>query len=128
MVLSDHPAQASPSDASHRVSEGGLGCLELVRAHRLAETLKHLRPSYRIVATSPEGQRELARLPKGDGPFALILGNEEKGSPKATLAACDEIVAIPGAGRIQSLNVAASAAILLYALSAGSQVPPRPDG
>src|SRR5262249_49922314 len=34
MVLSDHPAQALPSDASYRVSEGGLEHLELHRAAR----------------------------------------------------------------------------------------------
>jgi TrmH RNA methyltransferase len=46
--------------------------------------------------------------------MALILGNEEQGLAAATLAACDEIVTIPGGGRIQSLNVAAAAAILIY--------------
>jgi RNA methyltransferase, TrmH family len=121
LLLSDHPDQASPSDASHRVSEGGLVCLELSRIHRFPETLKHLKASYRIVAAAPGRHREIASLRKGDKPFALLLGNEEEGLPRATLAACDDIVAIPGAGRIQSLNVAASAAILLYALSAGSQ-------
>jgi TrmH RNA methyltransferase len=34
----------------------------------------------------------------------------------ATLYACDEIVTIPGSGWVQSLNVAATAAILLHAL------------
>jgi hypothetical protein len=46
----------------------------------------------------------------------LVLDNEEGGLPQGTLEACEEIVTIPGAGLVQSLNVAASAAILLYAL------------
>jgi len=50
----------------------------------------------------------------GGKPVALILGNEEKGLDPATLAACDEVVTIPGSGRVQSLNVAAAAAILIY--------------
>jgi TrmH RNA methyltransferase len=33
------------------------------------------------------------------------------------MAACDQIWSIPGSGRVQSLNVAAAAAILLYLLS-----------
>jgi TrmH RNA methyltransferase len=45
----------------------------------------------------------------------LVLGNEEDGLRPATLKACDEIVTIPGSGLVQSLNVAASAAILIYA-------------
>jgi TrmH RNA methyltransferase len=46
-----------------------------------------------------------------------VLGNEEHGLPRATLAACDEIVTISGSGLVQSLNVSASAAILMYALA-----------
>lgn len=42
------------------------------------------------------------------------------GLPPATLKACEELVTIPGAGRVQSLNVAASAAILLQALCKGA--------
>jgi TrmH RNA methyltransferase len=118
MLLSDHPAQASPSDAAYRVSEGGLDQLELHRAVRLPEALKRLKPHYRVVATALGPHRVLGTLVRGDKPFALVLGNEEAGLPKATLAACDDIVVIPGSGRIQSLNVAASAAILLYTVAA----------
>ncbi|HMK80706.1 MAG TPA: RNA methyltransferase, partial [Xanthobacteraceae bacterium] len=117
LVLSDHPAQASPSDASHRVAEGGLEYLALYRVDGIAAALKQLKAYYRVVAAAPGKHRDLSALPRGEKPFALVLGNEEEGLPRATLAACEEIVAIPGAGRIQSLNVAASAAILLYALS-----------
>jgi TrmH RNA methyltransferase len=119
MLLSDHPAQASPSDAAYRVSEGGLDQLALHRAARLPEALKRLKAHYRVVATALGPHRALGTLVRGDKPFALVLGNEEAGLPKATLAACDDIVVIPGTGRIQSLNVAASAAILLYTASAG---------
>jgi TrmH RNA methyltransferase len=117
MVLSDHPAQASPSEASYRVAEGGLDHLELYRASRLAEMLKALKGAYRVVAAAPGRHRALAELQDAGKPFALVLGNEETGSPKGTLSACDDIVAIAGAGRIQSLNVAASAAILIHILS-----------
>jgi TrmH RNA methyltransferase len=117
IVLSDHPAQALPSDASYRVAEGGLEFVELYRAQRFAQVLARLRKSHRLVAASAENGQPLAALPKSDKPFALILGNEEHGLPRATLDACDAIVTIPGAGHVQSLNVAASAAILIHALS-----------
>jgi TrmH RNA methyltransferase len=120
MVLSDHSAQASPSDASYRVAEGGLDYLDLHRASRLAEALKRLKPAYRVIAAAPGRHRELGELRRDDRPSALVLGNEEMGLPKGTASACDDIVAIPGAGRIQSLNVAASAAILIYVLGFGS--------
>ncbi len=117
LVLSDHPAQALPSDASYRVAEGGLEHLALYRATGLADALRRLRRSFRVLGTALETGRPLASLAAADRPFALVLGNEETGLPRATLAACDEIVTIGGSGLVQSLNVSVSAGILLYALA-----------
>jgi TrmH RNA methyltransferase len=115
LVLADRPDQALPSDAAYRVAEGGLDHLTVYRA-RVPGALVGLRPAYRILGTS------LAKgsIPVGhaaDGPVALILGNEETGLDPATLAACDEVVRIPDGGRVQSLNVASAAAILIYLLT-----------
>jgi len=116
IVLSDHPSQAGPSDASYRVAEGGLEYVELHRGIRFAHTLQRLRQSYRVIGTAADNGQPIDALRRGKLPFALVLGNEERGLPQATLKACDEIVTIPGSGFVQSLNVAASAAILLYVL------------
>jgi TrmH RNA methyltransferase len=118
IVLSDHPEQAGPSDASYRVAEGGLEYVELYRGVRFTEMLRHLRRGYRVVAAAAEDGQPLAALRPSERPFALVLGNEEHGLPRATLKACDEIVTIPGSGFVQSLNVATSAAVLLHALAA----------
>src|SRR5262249_3253715 len=40
MVLSDHPSQAGPSDASYRVAEGGLEYVELYRSVRFTQALQ----------------------------------------------------------------------------------------
>jgi RNA methyltransferase, TrmH family len=117
IVLSDHPAQAGPSDASYRVAEGGLEYVELFRGIRFAQTLQQLRRSYRVIGTAAEGGRSIEELRRGERPLAVVLGNEEHGLAPATLAACESIVTIPGSGSVQSLNVAASAAILLHALT-----------
>ena len=117
MVLSDHPSQAGPSDASYRVAEGGLEYLALYRAARFAQVLQRLRRHYRVVGTAAGGGQPIESLPRAGKPVALVLGNEELGLPRATLAACETIVTIPGSGAVQSLNVAASAAILLHALA-----------
>jgi RNA methyltransferase, TrmH family len=69
-----------------------------------------------VLGTALNAGRPLESLAPADRPFALVLGNEETGLPRATLAACDEIVTIGGSGLIQSLNVSVSAGILLYAL------------
>lgn len=112
ILLADRPEQALPSDASYRVAEGGLEYLTLYRA-QLPAALRELRPIYRVVGASadkgaPPGAQGDTRS------VAMVLGNEEAGLEAATLAMCEEIVTIPGCGRVQSLNVAAAAAILIY--------------
>jgi RNA methyltransferase, TrmH family len=112
LVLADRPDQALPSDASYRVAEGGLEHLDLYRAP-LPAALFELRPAYRVIGTAPGHGPVPDRLESGP-PVALVFGNEETGLDPATIAACDQIWSIPGSGRMQSLNVAAAAAILLF--------------
>ncbi|MGH7098011.1 MAG: TrmH family RNA methyltransferase [Stellaceae bacterium] len=118
LVLAERREQALPSDASYRVAEGGLDRLTLYRAP-LPLLLPAVRRVYRVVGAAAEGGA--APSPRSQGcPPALVLGNEEHGLAAATRAACDEIVTIPGMipkGGVQSLNVAAAAAILIYLLT-----------
>jgi RNA methyltransferase, TrmH family len=116
IVLADRPEQALPSAASYRIAEGALDRVMLYRAP-LGAALPSLKPVYRIVGTALDRGRPLGTLHRGR-PVALILGNEERGVDPAILALCDTVVTIPGDGRVQSLNVAAAAAVLLYALTA----------
>jgi TrmH RNA methyltransferase len=115
IILSDHTAQALPSDASHRIAEGGLEYVALYRAARFPAALKQLQAQYHVLGTSLGKGKAIRDLGKPDRPFALVLGNEEHGLAQPTLKACETIVTIPGAGKVQSLNVAASAAIFIYA-------------
>lgn len=127
VVLSDHPGQAAPSEAAYRVAEGGFEWVELYRAANLPVLLKRLRASHRVIGTALDPKRpsvDAAGLAQGGSagggkPVALVLGNEEDGIPPATLATCETILTLPGSGRVQSLNVAATAAILIHALAAG---------
>jgi len=49
-----------------------------------------------------------------DGPLVLVLGGEGQGIRPRVAAACDGLVALPQAGRVESLNVSAAAAALLF--------------
>lgn len=118
MVLSDHPGQSGLTDSAFRVAEGGLDCLDIYRARDLPAVLRSLKPAYRIVGTALSKRGLALEALRGDPrPVALILGNEEHGLSRAILEACDTVVTLPGSGAIQSLNVAATAAILAHELS-----------
>ena len=117
LVISDDPAQAGLSDAAYRVAEGGLEFVQILRAGALSSSLQQLKPAYRVIGTALGRGRKPEALPR-DRAIALVLGNEERGLSPATLQACDEVVTIPGSGWVQSLNVAATAGILMHALRA----------
>jgi TrmH family RNA methyltransferase len=59
------------------------------------------------------------------GPTAWLFGNEAWGLPAQTRALADRVVAVPIHGRAESLNLAAAAAVCLYASARAQR---RPGG
>ena len=70
----------------------------------------------RLVGADAHAAATVDRPPL-DEPVALVLGNEAHGLPAQVAADLDLIVRIPLAGRAESLNLAAAAAVLLYEAS-----------
>jgi TrmH family RNA methyltransferase len=70
-----------------------------------------------IADRSGEPADQLPRSSADRPPVALVLGNEGAGVSPALEAAADRRVAIPLAGRVESLNVAVAAGILLYEIT-----------
>ena len=68
----------------------------------------------RIVATAPHGGLAPDAV-EWRGPIGLLLGGEGPGLSEPTLAQADELVTIPMASPVESLNVAVATAILVYA-------------
>jgi TrmH RNA methyltransferase len=118
LLLSDHPAQALPSDAAYRIAEGGLERLEILRAEKFPLPLKRLKEAgFFVIGTSlSERSKPLPEVLAWarKRPIAFVLGNEEHGLSKQAEAECDALAIVKGAGHVQSLNVAATAAILSY--------------
>lgn len=56
----------------------------------------------------------VARVPRGERPIGLVVGNEGAGVGAAMAAAAERRVAIPLQGGTESLNVAVAGALLLY--------------
>jgi TrmH family RNA methyltransferase len=67
------------------------------------------------VATVVSGGVSPRAIP--DGRVALLIGSEAHGLPEQVVSDADVRVTIPMAGRTESLNAAAAAAILAYEVS-----------
>lgn len=99
-----------------------LGTDKWIDIHHHATTREALdalrKEGYRIVATTPHHKSctpETFDVTKGK--FALVFGTEKTGVSDEVLAEADEYLQIPMCGMVDSLNVSASAAILIYMLS-----------
>ncbi len=118
LLLHETRAAAMPSDAAWRTAEGAFEYLDLYRTRDLARCLGALIPHFRLAAaTLGPTAAPFTTLPR-DRPLALVLGHEEHGITPPVLAVCRREIRISGAGHIQSLNVAQTAAILLQAFTA----------
>lgn len=97
-----------------KTSAGALHYLPVCREHNLTWAVKFLKDSgYKIYGAS---EKSSLRYNEFDytSPVAIVLGSEEKGISDEILRLCDELVAIPQYGHINSLNVSVAAGIMLY--------------
>lgn len=102
-----------------RASAGSLFHLPVVVGSSLRQAAAALsRAGVRILAADGSARLELDQLEADgglSGPTAWLFGNEAWGLPADLLALADEAVAVPIYGRAESLNLAAAAAVCLYA-------------
>ncbi len=93
--------------------------VDLTRYTNTTEALKALKGAgYRIVATTPHLQDSTPEsFDVSKGKFALVFGTEHSGISQEIIDEADEFLQIPMCGMVESLNVSASAAILIYMLS-----------
>lgn len=93
--------------------------IDITRHESTAEAVASLRGAgYRIVATTPHRESCTPEtFDVGRGPFCLVFGTEHAGVSDEIIASADEFLRIPMCGMVESLNVSASAAILIYMLS-----------
>jgi RNA methyltransferase, TrmH family len=96
-----------------RVAEGGVEHLALARTTDLADTLARMRESgIRVVGADGHATTAATGFKYGR-PVVLVMGHEREGLGERVRAQCDAIVAIPGGGRVESLNVAVAAGVIM---------------
>jgi len=97
-----------------KVASGAAETVPYLMVTNLARTLGELKErDLRIVGTSDDAPRTLYEADL-KGPLALVLGAEGAGMRRLTRKTCDELVRIPMAGAVESLNVSVAAGVCLY--------------
>ena len=97
-----------------RSSAGALTTIPVARVGSVRNTLKMLQAEgFQVVAATEKSRRLLydADLRR---PTVIVMGAEDTGVSKEVLKLCDEQLAIPMIGHIESLNVSAAAAVMLF--------------
>ncbi len=109
-----------------RASAGSIFHLDLVQGGPVAEVVAALRAAgLRVLAADGSSGQPLDQVePRGvlSEPTAWLFGNEAWGLPADLLGLADETVAVPIYGQAESLNLAAAAAVCLYASARAQRI------
>jgi 23S rRNA (guanosine2251-2'-O)-methyltransferase len=97
-----------------RASAGAVEHLAIARVRNLADFLGEAKRAGAWVYGAEADAATPYWQPDYRGRVVLVLGSEGKGLRPRVRAACDAIVGVPLRGRLESLNVAATAAVLMY--------------
>ncbi len=98
-----------------KVASGAAATVPFVQVTNLARTLRHLQEAHRVFVIGTSGDAQ-TRLFDADlrGPMALVMGAEGEGLRRLTRETCDQLITLPMAGHVESLNVSVATGICLY--------------
>lgn len=97
-----------------RSTMGSIFRVRCLQTEDLGETIREFRTLGGTVRASALTGSIPYTEARYQGLNAIIIGNESKGVKPETIALSDETIAIPMEGRVESLNAAMAASILLY--------------
>ena len=97
-----------------KISAGAVEYVKVAQVVNVAQTLEKLREmNLMVVGSSMDAEKNFYDADLTGG-IVLVIGNEGKGMRRLTRENCDVLIKIPMAGKINSLNASAAAAVLMY--------------
>lgn len=97
-----------------KVASGAADSVPYVTVTNLARALREMQEAgVRVIGTTGDVDKSLFQADL-KGPLALVLGSEGEGMRRLTRETCDELVAIPMHGSVESLNVSVASGICLF--------------
>jgi len=116
VIIPEHRA-APVTPSVIKASSGAAYRFPVARVVNLSSSLDYLKKKGFWIYGSDPGHGPGTLAPAFEGDIGLVLGSEGKGIRPLIRNKCDFIVSVPGAGLIDSLNVAVAGGILLYLAS-----------
>jgi 23S rRNA (guanosine2251-2'-O)-methyltransferase len=113
VVIHDRRA-AEVTPAVCKASAGAVEHLAIARVRNIADFLGEAKEASFWCYGAAAGAASNAFSVDWPERVALVLGGEGKGLRPRVAKACDELVSVPMRGRLDSLNVSATAAVLTY--------------
>jgi 23S rRNA (guanosine2251-2'-O)-methyltransferase len=113
-VIIPERRSAAVTPAVCKASAGAVEHLAVAQVRNLADFLADAKAAGCWSYGAAAAARTPYRSVDWRGGVVLVLGAEGRGLRPRVAVACDDLVALPLRGRIDSLNVSATAAVLLY--------------
>jgi 23S rRNA (guanosine2251-2'-O)-methyltransferase len=105
---------ASVTAAACKASAGAVEHLPVARVRNIADWLAEAKEAGAwVYGAAEEGERPYSDV-DWSGRAVLVLGSEGSGLRPRVAESCDELITIPGAGRVSSLNASVAAAVILF--------------
>ncbi|WP_274883320.1 23S rRNA (guanosine(2251)-2'-O)-methyltransferase RlmB [Vibrio harveyi] len=107
--------RSAPMNATvSKVACGAAEVVPLIRVTNLARTMRTLQEQgIWFVGTAGEATHDIYQA-KLTGPLAIVMGAEGDGMRRLTRETCDDLIKIPMAGSVSSLNVSVASGICLF--------------
>ena len=117
MVVSNQEGQARLTASAARTAEGAMEITPIYQCTDLVSTLRDfMSRNVYVIGADLNANQSLYDI-EIRFPCVLVLGNEQEGLSSSVKKRCDQVVSIPGAKKIQSLNVAVAAGVVLAELT-----------
>jgi 23S rRNA (guanosine2251-2'-O)-methyltransferase len=117
-VLVPERRAAGMTAAAWKSSAGAAARIPVAQAVNLVRQLKAYQDAgCMVVGLAADGDVSLPDLDLADGPLVVVVGSEGKGLSRLVAETCDQLVSIPMASSMESLNAGVAASIALYAVS-----------
>ena len=106
---------AGMTASAWKTSAGAAARVPVAQVVNLTRQLKaYQEAGCMVVGLAADGEVSLPDLDLADGPLVIVVGSEGKGLSRLVAETCDQLVSIPMASTLESLNAGVAASVTLY--------------